>query len=121
MLVGGADGRLFRTTAKRWSLSPIRPAAVTVGAAAVLLFAAIVVLGNTGTRPAAPTSESPEVTYGGCYFNPSDRDVARRLAAGEDPMTIPGAVCTTSGALSPSALSSSAAGLPDETSTPTPR
>ena len=39
-----------------------------------------------------PSSGQTEVRYEGYRFNPSDPEIARRLAAGEDPATIPGVV-----------------------------
>lgn len=90
---------------------------------AVLGFGALVVLGNTDvTRPASPPSETPEITYVGCWYGVPHGEVGRRFTAGEDPATLPGvtAVCTSPGPLDPSPLSSSAAPEGHDSPAPTP-
>lgn len=67
----------------------------------------VTVLAGSGVSSAAPAPVPREqtVSYESFTFDPSDPDVARRLAAGEDPSTIPGVQVRTSeeqGQLAPS-------------------
>jgi len=46
--------------------------------------------------PAAPPTSDTQVSYDGYTDNPTNDEAVRRLAAGEDPRTIPGVVAVSS-------------------------
>ena len=106
-------------------MSRVRPRVVAAGLVAVAAVAVLVSLGGPRTAvPAAPPSETGQVEYRGYRWNPADPEIARRLAAGEDPETIPGVIpADEPGPLTPSAFSTEPGpgGQESGAGAPTPR
>jgi hypothetical protein len=75
---------------------------VVAGAVGVLVVGAVVVgAASSGASrppgvPAAPPTSDTQVSYDGYTYNPTNDEAVRRLAAGEDPRTIPGVVAVSS-------------------------
>ena len=105
----------------------VRLRVVVAGLVAAAAFAVVLSLGGPRTAvPAAPPSPTEQVEYSGYYDNPADPEIARRLAAGEDPETIPGVVVMPPGGpapLEPSAFSTKRGpgGQESDAGAPTPR